>query len=382
MLAKASHHLHRTSPTGLNMLRKAIIIFIGLALLWTTVVGVVSASPNQQTELTPFELLMAVLSEAYYEDALSDELSQTLADHFMNELIPSVTGETAEEVRERLKARFYPGHEPDHFEILVAALSGADESGALTDEISGLLYDYLVDELIPSETGDTPEDVRERLSDPVRIREKVADFYVMRGLRYHENDHFDLAIADHTRAIELNPEHLPAYVERAFAYRERGDLDHAIADFTRAIELDPIEGWLRYHRGIMYRDRGDYDLAIADFDKAIEVNPNWVPHYLERAAAYLFSGDFERAREDYFHAVRLKQERRDYYIARAVEDCTKAIELNPHNAALYHQRAYLPSGDRPVRQRHRRLHQGYITRPRQRRLLLRQSDDVLQSRRE
>ena len=364
------------------MLRKAIIIFIGLALLWTTVVGVVSASPNQQTELTPFELLMAVLSEAYYEDALSDELSQTLADHFMNELIPSVTGETAEEVRERLKARFYPGHEPDHFEILVAALSGADESGALTDEISGLLYDYLVDELIPSETGDTPEDVRERLSDPVRIREKVADFYVMRGLRYHENDHFDLAIADHTRAIEVAPEHLPAYVERAFAYRERGDLDHAIADFTRAIELDPIEGWLRYHRGIMYRDRGDYDLAIADFDKAIEVNPNWVPHY---------SG----ARRRLPVQRRLRTGERGLLPCRPTQTGTQRLLHRARGGGLYQgyrakppQRrtippeGHLPSGDRPVRQRHRRLHQGHITRPRQRRLLLRQSADVLQSRRE
>ena len=322
-------------PRKVVMLRKSAVVFVALALFWIAASGVASASPNEQAEITPFEYLMVVLTEAYNEDALTNELSELLADTFFDEAIPSATGETPEQVRERLKARFYPSHMPEPFDVLIAALTGADESGALTDEIAGLLYDYFITEVIPSATGDTPEDVREGLSDPALIGEKVADFYVMRVLRYRENG---LSVADFTKAIELDPEHLPAYVERAFAYRERGDLDLAIADFSRAIELYPIGEWLRHHRGIMYRDRGDYDLAIADFDKAIEVNPNWAPHYLERAAAYLFSGDFERAESDYWKAVELDQENRDRYVERAVEDCTEAIGRDPNKAALYHQR--------------------------------------------
>jgi tetratricopeptide (TPR) repeat protein len=242
------------------MLRKAAVVSITLVLLCIIASGVASASPNSQAELTPFEFLMVVLTEAYYEDALTDELSELLADYFFDEAIPSATGETADEVRERLKARFYPSQTPEPFEILIAALTGADESGALTDEISGTLYEYFVTDLIPFATGDTPEDVRERLSDPARIRKKAADFYIIRGRRYYENGHLDLAIVDYTKAIELDPDNSYFYDSRAETYEENGQYELAIEDYTRAIELDP-DNLQRYHaRGSTYLIVGEYEL--------------------------------------------------------------------------------------------------------------------------
>ena len=141
------------------MLRKAILVIIGLTLLSAAAVGVASASPNEQPEITPFERLISVLTEAYDEDALTDELSELLADYFFDNVTPPVTGETSEQVRERLKARFYPSHTPEPFDILIAALTGAEERGALTTEISGLLTDYFIDLAIPRATGETPSQV-------------------------------------------------------------------------------------------------------------------------------------------------------------------------------------------------------------------------------
>ena len=151
------------------MLKKATFALIGIALLWTAVVGVASASPNEQTEITPFEFLMVVLLDADENDALTDEVNDLLADFFFDEAIPSATGETADEVRERLKTRFYPHHSPKPFEVLVAALTGAEESGALTGELSALLADIFIDMAIPRVTGETPEQVRERLYGPTPI---------------------------------------------------------------------------------------------------------------------------------------------------------------------------------------------------------------------
>jgi len=47
------------------------------------------------------------------------------------------------------------------------------------------------------------------------------------------------AIADYSKAIELDPKFAPAYNARGITYAKKGDPDRAIADFDNAIELDP-----------------------------------------------------------------------------------------------------------------------------------------------
>ena len=55
-------------------------------------------------------------------------------------------------------------------------------------------------------------------------------------------------------------------------YSNKRDWDRAIADFTRAIELNP--GYTRafFYRGVIYKDRGDYARAIADLARVIELD--------------------------------------------------------------------------------------------------------------
>jgi tetratricopeptide (TPR) repeat protein len=60
-----------------------------------------------------------------------------------------------------------------------------------------------------------------------------------RGLAYVAKDDIDRAIADYTRAIELNPNYGPAFEARGRAYARKGDYIRAIADVTRASELAP-----------------------------------------------------------------------------------------------------------------------------------------------
>ena len=47
------------------------------------------------------------------------------------------------------------------------------------------------------------------------------------------------AIADYSRAIELNPDYANAYYNRGIAKSKLGDHDGAEADRNRAAELDP-----------------------------------------------------------------------------------------------------------------------------------------------
>ncbi len=63
--------------------------------------------------------------------------------------------------------------------------------------------------------------------------------YHNRGLAYAAKDELDGAVADYTKAIELNPNYGPAFEDRGRVYARKGDYTRAIADVTRASELAP-----------------------------------------------------------------------------------------------------------------------------------------------
>jgi hypothetical protein len=89
--------------------------------------------------------------------------------------------------------------------------------------------------------------------------------------------------------------------QRSFrsAYENKGDYDRAIADLTRAAELDQNFQAAYYNRGIIYSRKGDYDRAIVDFTWAIKVDPNYASAYYHRGIAYEAKGDRQRAKEDF-----------------------------------------------------------------------------------
>ncbi|HEX6045313.1 MAG TPA: tetratricopeptide repeat protein, partial [Pyrinomonadaceae bacterium] len=64
-----------------------------------------------------------------------------------------------------------------------------------------------------------------------------------------------------------------AYLDRGRTYFQQNDSDRAIADYTKAIELDPEGADAYNHRGVAYASKRDFDSAIADFDKALQLDP-------------------------------------------------------------------------------------------------------------
>jgi len=90
-----------------------------------------------------------------------------------------------------------------------------------------------------------------------------------------------------------------AYIDRGRAYLQQADYDRAIAEFTKAIQLDP-EGASAYnHRGVAYSSKLDFDRAISDFDKAIQFDPLLNNAHYNRGLAFSQKGDEARARADF-----------------------------------------------------------------------------------
>jgi len=113
---------------------------------------------------------------------------------------------------------------------------------------------------------------------------------------------YDEAIADFTRAIELDGRNAAAYNSRGRVYYEKGEIDKAIADAGKALELDPRYDTAYNTRGYFFLSRGRYDEAIADFDKALAINPRHEAALNHRGLAEAAKGLYDRALGDFDRA--------------------------------------------------------------------------------
>jgi tetratricopeptide (TPR) repeat protein len=166
--------------------------------------------------------------------------------------------------------------------------------------------------------------------------------HYIQGISHGNSANYDLAIAQYTKAIELNPEYTEAYYHRGQAYNAIAEkptqypsfnvancLDQAISDLSRAIELKPGYCEATYYRGLAYSKRGEYDAAIADYSRIIESDYKGYPpinlRYETRGKAYLKTGQYDNA----------------------ISDFSKIIELLPKASAAYASRgiAYMRKGE-------------------------------------
>ena len=103
--------------------------------------------------------------------------------------------------------------------------------------------------------------------------------------------------ADDGRASDA-PKSAAEFSRRGTAFAARRDFAHAIADLTRACELEPVEPNYFYERGVAEAESKDTTAALSDYDRAIRLKPDHVPALLARAELRLKNNDAVRAIED------------------------------------------------------------------------------------
>ena len=135
---------------------------------------------------------------------------------------------------------------------------------------------------------------------------ELAIVYYNRGIGYEQSDQYDLAIADYSQALSLDPAYRDAYNNRGNAYQDKSLHDLAIADYNQALRLDPNYAKAYNNRGRSYRYKGLYDLAVADATHALQIDPNYRTAYVNRGVAYLCLGRFAEAGQDLAHALSLR----------------------------------------------------------------------------
>jgi len=201
-------------------------------------------------------------------------------------------------------------------------------------------------------------------------QENLSIAYYNRGNAWSNKGKYNRAIADYTKAIEIDPEYADAYHNRALAWKSKGRWYYkkAVADYkkatneyrkdsiatiTRVIEIDPKNAEAYFHRGNVWYDKGDYNNAIADYTQAIEIDPQYAKAYNKRGLAWKKQGNYDKAIADYTQAIDINPRNPIYYYNRglawenkgdynsAIADYTKTIEIDPKEADAYNKLAWL-----------------------------------------
>lgn len=140
-------------------------------------------------------------------------------------------------------------------------------------------------------------------------------FVLMGDVLFAQKDYLK-ALKAYMDASQLPNPPSQALVGKARVMNQIGNPKEAYRLLDEAIQLEPANAEYYYARGILNNGKEKFKIALLDFDKAISLKPkfNLFGLYLNRGATYLT----------------LKQN------GKALDDFTKATELDPRNASAFH----------------------------------------------
>ena len=163
------------------------------------------------------------------------------------------------------------------------------------------------------------------------------------------------AIKDITKCLETSDvyDYYPLS-RRAHIYQDAGMYDLAIADFTKMIEMEPMVVYGYYSRGWCYEFAGDDRKAMDDYNAGIDIDKNYVSLYMMRGRLHRKQGNMELAKPDFEKVLELDTitddaSSRHYALLfldkkdEAVAWMDKIIETDKENNGLYYDKACLLS---------------------------------------
>jgi serine/threonine protein kinase/tetratricopeptide (TPR) repeat protein len=134
-------------------------------------------------------------------------------------------------------------------------------------------------------------------------KELTASELVARAHQEYAAGDIDSALADATKAIELDPKLPDAWLGRGGCWLLKKKNAEAAADFTKAIALDPGNWVAWYDRGVALDDD---QAAIADYTRAIELDPKRPEPWMNRGTCRDNLKDAQGAIADYERALELE----------------------------------------------------------------------------
>jgi tetratricopeptide (TPR) repeat protein len=164
--------------------------------------------------------------------------------------------------------------------------------------------------------------------------------YYKAGLTFATGAHYQDAVDQFTKAINLDPEYAQAYSERARAYEAMGNLADAVTDLKRAITFEPNEAELYYHTARIYFTLNNLNEALDLINKSIALNRKSETYMRLRARIQMALEDYSGSLSSINRALALKNNAENNFyhgqlsekmknFSQAETDYTNTIEKNP-----------------------------------------------------
>lgn len=134
--------------------------------------------------------------------------------------------------------------------------------------------------------------------------------YFWRGMALGRQRKLDAAIDDLTVYLEHRPDDSRAYTKRGVRYIWKGDLVSAEKDLRRAIELDAGNAEAHDDLGVIVAQRGELAKAAEHFSTTVSVDPSYAKGHQNLAMTYYLRGEFSAALESVNRSLALQTDNR------------------------------------------------------------------------
>ena len=174
-----------------------------------------------------------------------------------------------------------------------------------------------------------------------------AFYHLKKGIGLGAAGRIDEAIAEHERALEIDPKMVQAHLNLINYYGRTGRLDRAEEHYAAALALSPNLAELHYDYAVLKTLQGDLAQAATAFKRALEINPSYPEAHSKYGYLLMTQGQLTEAEREYrlalendpnlraahFNLARIliQQER----IAEAIEHLLKTLTPEDENTPRY-----------------------------------------------
>ena len=139
-------------------------------------------------------------------------------------------------------------------------------------------YKYYLDNGIHDIQDGNFEAGIEKISKSIELKNDWEIPYFYRAVAHQALEHFDDAILDYTKALQLNEKMTDAYYNRARILLTRKDIPNpdvkkAVEDLEKAIEQDEKFIDALYAIAAAHKKLGNYETALDYLEKLLEIEP-------------------------------------------------------------------------------------------------------------
>ena len=126
----------------------------------------------------------------------------------------------------------------------------------------------------------------------------LAELEFVRGSRLDDGDpgHYDEALSAYRRALEIDPDLVPALINLANIHYERSEIAESQALYERAILLEPDVFEAHFNLGNIFHDLGRYVDARECYREALRLNPTYADAHFYLAVTLEKNGQSQEAR--------------------------------------------------------------------------------------